>query len=175
MTIICETQRLILREFTENDAEAFMRLTSDPLITRYTGDRGSVTVDEARRDLCTRPIADYRRYGFGRWAVVLKSGGEPIGFAGLKYLDDLKAVDIGYRLLPSYWGMGLATESSLPAIAYGFDTLGLDRIIGLVDPENVASAKVLQKLGLTYVGMTEYKSNTVAQYAIDRSDFARTI
>lgn len=174
MAIICETERLILREFVEDDAGAFLRLNSDPLVTRYTGDKPPASLEEARTILRDYPIADYGKYGFGRWAVILKSTGELIGFSGLKYLDDLKEVDVGYRLLSAYWGIGLATESARPAMAYGFGKLALERIIGLVEPENVASVKVLQKLGLSYIGKTEYRNNTVAKYALDRSDYLRT-
>ena len=66
--------------------------------------------------LCKHPIADYRKHGFGRWGVVLKATGRLIGFAGLKYLDELREVDVGYRLLPEYWGMGLATEAAQASV-----------------------------------------------------------
>src|SRR5262249_60653740 len=75
-TLIVETERLWLGEFVEEDAEAFLRLVSDPLVTRYTGDGGVVTLEQAREGLRSRPIADYQKHGFGRWACVLKSSGE---------------------------------------------------------------------------------------------------
>ena len=150
-----ETERLSLREFTEADVAAFFELGTNPAVTRYTHDRGFQSLDEALASLRQRPLADYQKHGYGRWAVVLKSSGQVIGFAGLKYLDDLQAVDIGYRLLPEHWGKGLATEAARPAIRYGFETLHLNEIIGLVDPANVASARVLEKLGLTFVEMIE--------------------
>src|SRR4051794_9711124 len=118
--IILETQRLLLREFDEDDAEAFYLLGSDPAVTRYTGDGGLRDTEHAREILRTHPLADYRKYGFGRWACVLKESGAVIGFAGLKYLEDLKEVDVGYRLLPASWGRGLATEASRAALDHGF-------------------------------------------------------
>jgi RimJ/RimL family protein N-acetyltransferase len=142
-----ETDRLILREFTLDDVEAFYQLGSDPAVTRFVGGSGFANLDEARTVLLERPLADYARHGFGRWACVLKSSGAVIGFAGLKYLEDLRDVDIGYRFLPAYWGQGLATEASRPAIAFGFLQLNLPHIIGLVDPDNVASVRVLQSSG----------------------------
>src|SRR5688572_5281810 len=119
MAIICETERLILREQTEDDAPAVLRLGSDPLVTRFLLDKAPTNLEEALALLRAHPLTDYRKYGFGRWAVVLKSTGEMIGFTGLKYLADMNEVDVGYRLLSAYWGMGLATESARPAIAYG--------------------------------------------------------
>ncbi len=163
-TVICETDRLLLREFTLDDAEAFFELHRDPAVTRFTSDAGPATVDEARDILRTRPIADYQKYGYGRWACILKSNGQLIGMTGLKYLDDLREVDIGYRLLPAHWGRGLATEASRPAIRYGFGVLHLERIIGLVDPANVASVRVLEKLGLNFSEMVEYRGSPAAKY-----------
>jgi RimJ/RimL family protein N-acetyltransferase len=163
---ILETERLLLREFDQGDAPAFYVLGSNPAIIRYTGDPdgGLKTIEQAREVLRSRPMADYQKYGFGRWACVRKLSGEVIGFAGLKYLDDLNEVDIGVRLLPVYWGVGLATEACRAVIDYGFTRLGLEQIIGLVDPENTASVRVLEKLGLTFVGVLEYQGQSVAKY-----------
>jgi RimJ/RimL family protein N-acetyltransferase len=164
-----ETERLLLREFTEADVEAFFELGNDPVVTRYTGDPGFTSLDDALASLRQRPLADYQKHGYGRWAVVLKSSRQVIGFAGLKYLDDLQGVDIGYRLLHEHWGKGLATEASRPAIRYGFETLHLNEIIGLVDPANCASVHVLKKLGLTFVETIEYRHGPAAKYAIRAS------
>jgi len=163
---ILETERLLLREFDEGDGAAFYRLGSDPAIIKYTGDGGLTGLDHALEVLRTHPLADYSRHGFGRWACVDKATGQVIGFAGLKYLDELQEVDIGYRLLPAYWGQGLATEACRPIVDYGFAHLRLDCIIGLVDPPNVASIRVLEKLGFTPVGMVEYRGESVAKYVI---------
>ena len=168
MGITLETVRLVLREFALDDLEAFFQLCTNPEVVRYTGDGGLITnLEQARAGMLARPIADYRKHGFGRYACVLKSNEQVIGFAGLKYLDDLDAVDLGYRFLPAYWGIGLATEASRAALDDGFARLKLPRILGLVDPENVASVNVLEKLGLRYVEMIEYHSSQVAKYAID--------
>lgn len=164
------TERLLLREFTFDDVEPFHQLCTHPEVTRYTGDAGMVkTLDEARANLRDRPLADYQKHGFGRLACVLKSSGLVIGFAGLKYLDDLGAVDIGYRFLPAYWGQGLATEACRPILADGFARLKLPRILGLVEPENVTSVRVLVKLGLRYDATIDYRGCTVAKYVIDGS------
>jgi len=165
---ILKTERLLLREFDEGDVAVFYILGSDPAITRYTGDPdgGLKSIEQARKVLRSHPMADYQKYGFGRWACVHKTSGEVIGFAGLKYLEELSEVDIGYRLLPAYWGIGLATEASQAALEYGFAQLGLERIIGLVDPENVASVRILEKLGLSFVGVEENQGQSVARYVI---------
>jgi RimJ/RimL family protein N-acetyltransferase len=150
MKIILETERLLLRQFVEDDAEWFFRLNTDPDVLRFVPDKALANVEQARQVLIDHPIADYQKYGFGRGACILKNTGEAIGFAGLKYLEELGEVDIAYRLMPAYWGMGLATEVALASVDFGFAKLDLKRIIGLIMPANIASVRVLQKTGLHY-------------------------
>lgn len=146
---ILETERLVLREFEVGDAADVFEFASNPEVTRYTGDAGLVTtIDDAQRIIVDTWHADYRQHGFGRLAVVDKKTSKVIGFCGLKYLEDLKEIDIGYRYLPEYWGQGLATEAGLAVMDHGKRVLGLKKIIGLVLPDNKASHRVLEKIGL---------------------------
>ena len=167
--LILETTRLLLREFDEGDAAAFYALGSDPAVIRYTGDPGGGLRDleHAADVLRARPLSDYRADGFGRWACVLKGTGAVIGFAGLKRLPALGEVDLGYRLLPAYWGAGLATEAGRAVLGYGFGLLQLRRVIGLVHPENAASARVLEKLGFRPAGSVEFGGERVPRYVIE--------
>ena len=167
MKVILETDRLLLREFVEDDAESFFELNTDPEVMRFVPDKPLLNVEQARQTLIDHPIADYRRYGFGRGACILKSTGEQIGFAGLKYLDELGEVDVAYRLLPAHWGQGLATEVALASVRYGFAALGLKRIIGLVMPKNIASVRVLEKTGLRYSGTVTLWGHTFSRYVIN--------
>jgi len=166
---ILETDRLLLREFDEGDAAAFYVLGSDPAIIRYTGDPGGglVNVEHAAEIIRSHPMADYRAHGFGRWACVDKRTGTVVGFAGLKRLPALGEVDIGYRLLPTHWGAGLATEAGRAVLRYGFERLTLGRVIGLVNLANAASVRVLEKLGLRSDGSVEYVGQRVARYVIE--------
>src|SRR2546428_13263439 len=136
MRVILETERLLLREYVEDDAEAFFKLNSDPEVLRFVPDKALLNVEQARQILIDHPIADYRKYGFGRGACILKSTGEQIGFAGLKYLEEFGEIDVAYGLMPSHRGLGLATEAALASVRFGFADIGLKRIIGLVMPEN---------------------------------------
>jgi RimJ/RimL family protein N-acetyltransferase len=167
MKVILETDRLLLREFVEDDAESFFKLNTDPEVMRFVPDKPLLNVEQARQTLIDHPIADYRRYGFGRGACILKSTGEQIGFAGLKYLDELGEVDVAYRLLLAHWGQGLATEVALASVRYGFAALGLKRIIGLVMPKNIASVRVLEKTGLRYSGTVTLWGHTFSRYVIN--------
>ena len=166
MKVILETDRLFLREYVEDDAEAFFRLNSDPEVLRFVPDKRLLDVEQARQILVDHPIADYRKYGFGRGACILKSTGEQIGFAGLKYLEEFSEVDVAFRLMRTHWGLGLATEAALASVRFGFADLGLNRIIGLAMPENIASLRVLEKTGLRLSGTARYWGRQVAKYVI---------
>jgi ribosomal-protein-alanine N-acetyltransferase len=166
MKVILETDRLFLREYVEDDGEAFFRLNSDPEVLRFTGDESLLNIEHAREILLAHPMADYRKYGFGRWACILKSTGEHIGFAGLKYLEEFGEAEIGFRLLRARWGFGFATEVSIAAVRFGFTNLALKHIIGLVIPENIASVRVLEKTGLRLSGTIRYRARRFAKYVV---------
>jgi ribosomal-protein-alanine N-acetyltransferase len=166
MKVILETERLMLREYVEEDAEAFFKVNSDPEVLRFVPDKRLLNVEQARQILVDHPIVDYRKYGFGRGACILKSTGEQIGFAGLKYLEELGEVDVAFRLMPNHWGQGLATEAALASVRFGFADLGLKRIIGLVMPENIASVRVLEKTGLRYAETVTFWGHQFSKYII---------
>ncbi|MCZ6652050.1 MAG: GNAT family N-acetyltransferase [Planctomycetota bacterium] len=167
MSFIIETERLGMREFGPEDADDFFALCTNPQVMKYIGGEDVPANVEAMRDkIVAHP--DYKRHGFGRWACIHKATGRLIGFTGLKRLEDFGGdVDLGYRFLPEFWRQGLATESGLPCIRYGFEVLGLDRIIGLAIPENVASVRVLEKCGMTFERFVDDpQAGQVALYSI---------
>lgn len=161
-----ETERLLLRAFTAEDAAALFLLNSDRRVLRYTGEPPIRDEQDALHRIET--CSDFRKHGFGRWACVYRPEMRVIGFAGLKVLEDLGEVDLGYRFLPDYWGLGLATEAAEACLRFGFDTVRLDRIIGLVLRDNVASVRVLRKVGMTCEGEVDYDGQRVLQYAVFR-------
>ena len=167
MQTILETERLLLREFVEDDAEAFFAFNGDPVVMRYTGEPPSTSVDEVRNQI--RDYPDYRSYGFGRWAVVYKPDQRVVGFNGLKFLEDLQEVDLGYRFRADYWGRGIATESSMAVLRYGFENLGLKRIIGLVLPGNAASIHVREKNGMHLGGEVDYCGDRAQRWVVESS------
>ncbi|MDP1528358.1 MAG: GNAT family N-acetyltransferase [Rhodoferax sp.] len=147
---VIETERLLIRRFTVDDAEAYWPLVSHPDVLRYTGEQAVQSVEAVHDLLETRPLRDYDLYGYGRMACIDKHSGRLIGFSGLKYLDDMDETDVGYRFLPEAWGKGYATESAAAVMAHQAAEFGLRRIIGLVEPANAGSVGVLKKLGLTF-------------------------
>ena len=146
MAEILRTERLILREHEERDAEDMHRLCSDPRVMRYTHEGPSTSADAMAEAIRNYP--DYRAYGYGRWSVIHDD--RFIGFAGPKYLPDLNEVDLGYRLLPEFWGRGLATEAARGVIDHCFDRLDITDLVAFVLQENLASIRVLEKCGFDH-------------------------
>ena len=142
-----ETPRLILREFDVSDADKMYLLNLDPEVIRFTGDKPFASVKSARDFLAG--YQDYRKNGFGRWAVILKKGNGFIGWCGLKRNEE-GFVDLGFRFFKSVWNRGFATESAEACIEYGFSRLSLSEIIGRVARDNRASVRVLEKLNMTF-------------------------
>ncbi len=145
-----ETQRLLLRPLTLDDAPAYWPLVSLPDVLRYTGEQPLTSLEEVRQLLLARPLRDYAVHGFGRMACIEKRSGRLVGWSGLKRVDELDEVDIGYRFLPECWGKGYATESSRALMQQGINDHRLQRVVALVEPANAASQRVLKKLGLTF-------------------------
>lgn len=144
------TENLHLRPFTLDDAEAYRPLVSLPEVLRYTGEQPQASLEDVREILLSRPLRDYVVYGFGRMACIERISGRLVGFSGLKYLDDLQEVDVGYRFLPDCWGKGYATESAQALMRDGVIRHRITRVVGLVQPGNAASVRVLRKLGLVF-------------------------
>ena len=151
MNVIIETERLLLRTFTLQDAELIYILNQDPAVTRFTMDPVK-DITKAKKILDETILPQYILYNHGRWAVHTKPGLEFIGWCGLKARPERNEIDLGYRFLKSSWGKGFATESAIACIGHGFGKLGLTRIIGRAMPDNIASLSVLVKCGMSYLG-----------------------
>lgn len=168
MTIL-ETERLILRQLTTEDAEFIFELLNDPSFIRNIGDRNVRTIDDACAYIVNGPVASYAKNGFGLWLIALKETNEPIGMCGLIRRENLENVDIGYALLPRFWAKGYAVEAARATKAYAKDTVGLKRLVAIVDPANEGSIRVLEKIGLHYEKMVRLSEEDIdlKLFAID--------
>jgi len=166
-----ETERLLLRPHTLDDIEPSYQMNLDEKVSRYTGDNGVVSREEIERRIKEDVLGDYEKHGYGRFALELKDTGEFIGFAGLKYLEDLKEVDLGYRLKSIYWGKGFATEAAWACLEFGFEVLDLKRIIAMLLPENNASIRVLEKLGFCFEKETIKDGQKIFIYSLTKEDY----
>ncbi|MEP6569731.1 MAG: GNAT family N-acetyltransferase [Acidobacteriota bacterium] len=149
MTIL-ETDRLVLRRLSFDDAEFILELLNQPSFLRYIGDKEVRNTEDAVRYIETGPQASYERFGFGLYLVQLKESELPIGMCGLLKRDTLPDVDIGFAFLPDYWSQGYAFEAAAAVMTYGRETLGLRRIVAITSVDNAASIKLLEKIGLRF-------------------------
>jgi RimJ/RimL family protein N-acetyltransferase len=149
---VIETPRLALRRFTLEDAEFILRLLNEPSFLLFIGDKGVRTLDDARDYLRKGPIASYEQFGFGLYLTTLKRDGTAVGMCGLLKRESLPDVDIGFAFLPEFWSQGYGLESAAAVLSHGRKTFGLDRIVGVAKPENQASIRLLEKLGMKYAG-----------------------
>lgn len=164
---ILQTKRLILRELDISDAKNFYNLNLNPNVIKYTGNSAFKNIDEAKDFL--KKYQDYQLNGFGRWAVIEKSKKEFLGWCGLKYDRNLDETDIGFRFFEEHWNKGFDTESAKACIDYGFENLNLKTIIGRARSENIASIKVLEKIGLKFEREFDFdKSNKGVIYKINK-------
>lgn len=148
--MIIETERLILRHLSADDAEFVLALLNEPSFIRYIGDKGVRNLEDARRYINDGPIKSYELNGFGLNLVQLKTNNTPIGICGVLKRDTLPDPDIGFAFLPSYWNQGYGLESAAAVMAHARETLGLGRILAITSPDNEASQKLLGKIGLRY-------------------------
>jgi RimJ/RimL family protein N-acetyltransferase len=150
--VVAETPRLILRRLTLDDAEFILRLLNQPSFLEFIGDKGVRTLEDARTYLLTGPIATYEAFGFGLYLTKLKQDDTPIGMCGLVRREALQDADIGFAFFPEFWSRGYALESATAVLEHARSVLGLPRIVGIAKPENQASIRLLQKLGMKYQG-----------------------
>lgn len=148
--IVIETERLVLRRLSADDAAFVLELVNDPDWLRYIGDKCVRNLDDARGYIENGPVTMYARHGFGLWRVELKDVGTPIGMCGLIKRDTLEDVDIGFAYLPRFRGRGYAREAAQATLAHGANGLGLRRIIAITSLDNAASGRLLEAIGLTF-------------------------
>ena|SRR5688572_2157028 len=148
--IVLETERLILRQPTEDDAPFMLRLVNDPSWLQYIGDRHVHTVEEAKQYLLNGAIKSFAENGFGFGIVVLKETGECLGLCGLVKRPSLDDVDIGFAFFPEFTRKGYANEIADATLHYAFTELKLPRLVAITTPDNMASIQLLNKIGLNY-------------------------
>ena len=158
---ILETDRLILRQLSTEDAAFILELVNEPSFIQNIGDRGVRTLEDARAYILRVAISSYEKNGFGLYLVELKDSGQSIGMCGLIKRDGLEDVDIGYAFLPRFWLNGYAVEAAAAVKDYARDMLGLKRLVAITDPANQGSIRVLEKIGLKYEKMVRLSADDI--------------
>lgn len=162
-----ETQRLILREFQQEDSSQLAPILANSQVMKFSP-TGILSTQQTRTKI-NGFIASYQKNGFGKWAVLFKESNRLIGYCGIavEQIDSVYEREIGYRLAPEMWSRRLATEAALATIQYGFEQLKLPYILGIVERGNTASVRVLEKLGMRYERETMYCGINVDVYRLN--------
>lgn len=167
MTIL-ETDRLILRTWRLDDAPELFEICGDAEVMRFLGSgKPYETIGEA--DEFLHWATEYQKEnGFCRWAVTLKGNLKTIGSCGFARPHGTEEIELGYLLARKFWGNGLATEAAAACLIYGFGKLEFREIIALTDLENVASQRVLEKIGFVQRGIELFNGEENLVYLAQR-------
>ena len=169
---IIGTERLILRELKPEDAEDLYRIYSDPLTMEFMG-AGSVSVKAEREQIEKHITKYYEKEGFGLWATVLKEDKRLIGRCGLlRYeIEGVMETEIAYLIDRNYWGRGLATEAARSIVKLASEKYNFDRLIAVINPQNTASVRVAEKIGMKFEREVIYKNfGKVELYGLSLTD-----
>jgi len=147
---VLETDRLVLRRLSVDDGAFILGLLNDPAWLRFIGDKGVRTLEDARNYIRAGPMDLYARFGFGLYLTERKSDSAPIGICGLIKRDALEDVDIGFAFLPEFRRKGYAREAAAAVMEHARNALRLRRLVAITAPDNEASIRLLEKLGLRF-------------------------
>jgi RimJ/RimL family protein N-acetyltransferase len=169
MSIILETDRLILRHQVISDLDDLWALYLDPQITKYIPDAPR-SREEAKEELEWHMHGHPRFPELGLWATIYKESGEFIGRCGLLpwTIDGQQEVEVAYTIAREYWGQGLATEAAQAMLNYGFQKLNLSRLICVIDEDNLGSRKVAANIGMSFEREAEDELGTFMIYSIHK-------
>ncbi len=168
-----ETDRLIMRPFELTDAEELFAMESLSKVHTYIGKEPAKNLEEVEQDIAWVQ-SQYKENGIGRSVVILKDENKVIGWSGLKLEKQIRKFhyyDIGYRFHPNYWGKGIATESAIASLKYGFEKLALSEICAAADIQNIASNKILIKIGLNKGDQFKFHGSICNWYSLKRKDW----
>ena len=169
--MILETERLILDTWQSADWTAFRPIATDVEVMRYiTG--GVPWNDDQIRSFVDLQIESHRTQGFCRWKLLQKPDQNLIGFCGVGLWRHTVELEIGWWLAQPYWGRGMATEAALVALRDAFERVRLSRIVSIAMPENKASTRIMEKLGLEFDSEFENEGFRLVKYAIGREQYS---
>jgi len=166
-----ETERLILTPWRPADWAELRPIATDPEVMRHING-GVPWSDEAIQQFVDRQATLFAARGLCRWRLIEKPSGTMIGFCGVGAWRDNPDLEIGWWLARRFWGRGLATEAATIALRDAFERVRLDRVISIARPANVASTRIMEKLGLKFHRAFEADGVPLVEYALDRAAYA---
>jgi RimJ/RimL family protein N-acetyltransferase len=161
------SERLVLRMFRQSDFDAYAEMCGDPDVMRFLGDGQPLSRADAWRNLAI-VVGHWQLRGFGLWAVEEKRTGSLVGRVGCWQPEGWPGFEVGWTLRRQFWGKGYATEAALESVDFAFNSLGRERVISLIQPENSLSVAVALRLGMSFDGHTQVLSRPVLVYGLDR-------
>ena len=164
------TSRLILRAFTEEDIDPLHNILGEEDTLRYFPNPDPPSREKVEKLISAR-LQHWKDHGYGWWAIEQRSKKGLIGWSGLLFLPETEEVEVGYLLDKAFWGKGLATEAAQACLQYGFKNFDMQSIVAIVHLENVASQRVIEKLGMSFVDAAHYFGMDCHRYLIERSSF----
>jgi ribosomal-protein-alanine N-acetyltransferase len=164
-----ETERLLLRQYAPEDADAQLRIVSDPEFRRHFPESYQPTRDKVLMGFGAFG-EHWRQFGYGVWALELKEGGRLVGYCGLRHLAPTDEVELLYGCDRAYWGRGLVTEAARASLRYGFGRMRFARVMAVTDKDNKGSRRVMEKCGMRYERDAVYFDVPVVYYALNRGD-----
>ena len=167
-----ETERLIIRKFTPEDLPALIELRADPEVNKFLGGTKFQNA-EAISKRFQFYLECYDKFGFGVCAIVWKETGKMCGWSGLMPLEDTGEIEVGYGMAREFWGKGIGFECARAWLEYGFEKAGLDRIVAIALPENTASWRIMEKLGMRYEKNAVHYGSECVFYAISKEEFEK--
>ena len=175
MKIHIETDRLLMRDLMDEDAQGMFEMDSDPEVHTYLGRKPIATLEEAKNAI-DYIKSQYIENGIGRWAVVEKESGEFIGWSGFKLITDVVNertgyYDLGYRFMKKHWGKGYASETAMASLNHGFTELHFKEIAGIADVDHTASNAILKKVGLIKRNEFMYDETLHNFYSLTKEEF----
>lgn len=166
-----ETARLLIRKFDKNDIDAVFAMRKDEDIMRFI--RQPQTNRSEAENWVELISSRWRDEKIGFSALIEKTSNRFIGWCGLWRLKETNEIEVGYAIIKEFWGKGYAVEASEAFLEYGFETLNLEKIVAVANPENRNSWRVMEKLGMTRDGIGRYYDNNLVHYTIKRDDYFR--
>ena len=148
--IIAQTERLLIRELTIDDAPFILELVNEPAWLAFIGDKGVRSIGDAVNYILNGPVKSYHTNGFGLWMVQLAQENKSIGMCGLIKRDTLEHADIGFAFLAVHNGKGYAYEAATAVLEYAKNKVGLQHILAITNRDNIRSIRLLEKLGLKF-------------------------
>ena len=159
---VLTSERLQIRPFTFDDASFIIELLNDKDFIKHIQDRGVRSLEDARAYLTDGPMASYQRFGFGLCCVVEQSSQASVGMCGILKRETLPVPDIGYAFLPGARGKGYAYEAGAEVVRHARSTLKLERILAVTSKSNIASQKLLEKLGFQFMELAQFEPESEA-------------